>query len=54
MNAGIGFSSAACGTDILFLEAMIARGAAVHIVLPWPADEFVKTSVDLDREGNLE
>ncbi|HTG43647.1 MAG TPA: TRAFs-binding domain-containing protein, partial [Verrucomicrobiae bacterium] len=26
MNAGIGFSSAASGSDILFLEAMIARG----------------------------
>src|SRR5436190_19483985 len=48
MNAGIGFSSAACGSDILFLEAMLARGGAIHIVLPWPADEFVKTSVDLD------
>jgi class 3 adenylate cyclase/tetratricopeptide (TPR) repeat protein len=51
MNAGIGFASAACGSDILFLEAMLARGAAIHIVLPWPADEFVKTSVDLDGKG---
>ena len=51
MNAGIGFASAACGSDILFLEAMLARGGAIHIVLPWPADEFVKTSVDLDGKG---
>ncbi len=51
MNAGIGFSSAACGSDILFLEAMLSRGGTVHIVLPWPADEFVKTSVDLDGKG---
>jgi class 3 adenylate cyclase/tetratricopeptide (TPR) repeat protein len=45
MNAGIGFASAASGSDILFLEAMIARGATIHLVLPWPAEEFVKTSV---------
>jgi len=45
MNAGIGFASAASGSDILFLEAMIARGGAIHLVLPWPAEEFVKTSV---------
>lgn len=45
MNAGIGFCSAASGSDILFLEAMIARGATFHLVLPWPAEEFVKTSV---------
>lgn len=51
MNAGIGFSSAACGSDILFLETMLARGGTIHIVLPWPADEFVKTSVDLDGKG---
>lgn len=51
MKAGIGFSSAACGADILFLEAMLARGGTIHIVLPWPAEEFVKTSVELDGKG---
>jgi len=51
MNAGIGFASAACGSDILFLEAMLARGGTIHVVLPWPAEEFVKTSVDLDGKG---
>ena len=51
MNAGIGFASAACGSDILFHEAMLVRGGAIHVVLPWPADEFVKTSVDLDGKG---
>src|SRR6202043_1892681 len=35
LSAGIGFSSAACGSDILFLEAMLDRGAVVHVVLPW-------------------
>lgn len=51
MNAGIGFGSAACGSDILFHEVMLARGGAIHIVLPWPAEEFVKTSVNLDGKG---
>jgi class 3 adenylate cyclase/tetratricopeptide (TPR) repeat protein len=45
MNAGIGFASAASGSDILFLEAMLARGGTIHLVLPWPAEEFIKTSV---------
>jgi class 3 adenylate cyclase len=47
MNAGIGFASAASGSDILFLEAMLARGGTIHLVLPWPAEEFVKTSVEV-------
>ncbi|MEY2564479.1 MAG: hypothetical protein QOH88_2672 [Verrucomicrobiota bacterium] len=51
MNAGIGFSSAASGSDILFLEAMLARGGAIHLVLPWPAEEFVKTSVEIAGDG---
>ncbi|MEY2576662.1 MAG: hypothetical protein QOF80_2149 [Verrucomicrobiota bacterium] len=52
MNAGIGFGSAASGSDILFLEAMLARGGTIHLVLPWPAEEFEKTSVAIAREGD--
>lgn len=52
MNAGIGFSSAASGSDILFLEAMLARGGTIHLVLPWPAEEFVKTSVEIAGGGD--
>lgn len=44
LNAGFGFSGAACGGDILFLEAMMKRGHT-HVVLPCAADEFMKTSV---------
>jgi class 3 adenylate cyclase/tetratricopeptide (TPR) repeat protein len=51
MNAGIGFASAASGSDILFLEAMLARGGTIHLVLPWPAEEFEKTSVAIAHEG---
>jgi class 3 adenylate cyclase len=52
MNAGIGFASAASGSDILFLETMLARGGTIHLVLPWPAEEFEKTSVAIAREGD--
>ena len=51
MNAGIGFASAASGSDILFLEAMLGRGGTIHLVLPWPAEEFVKTSVEIAGDG---
>jgi len=51
MNAGIGFASAASGSDILFLEAMLARGGTIHLVLPWPAEEFEKTSVAIAPGG---
>ena len=54
MNAGIGFSSAASGSDILFLEAMLSRGGVIHLVLPWPAEEFVKTSVAIAGDGGWE
>lgn len=45
MDAGIGFASAASGSDILFLETMLARGATINIVLPWSREEFIRTSV---------
>jgi class 3 adenylate cyclase len=45
MDAGIGFSSAACGADLLFVEAMLARGAEVHVTLPFDRGDFIATSV---------
>ena len=46
LKPGFGFSAAACGSDILFLEAMLDRGAEVSIVLPYNEQEFVSDSVD--------
>lgn len=46
LNARVGFSSAACGSDILFAEEMLRRGAELHIVLPFARDDFYLTSVD--------
>jgi hypothetical protein len=45
-RAEAGFSSAACGSDILFLEAMLELGAQITIVLPSDMDCFVKESVE--------
>ncbi len=45
-NPKFGFASAACGSDILFLEAMLERGAEISVVLPYNQEEFVRDSVD--------
>ena len=42
-----GFASAACGGDILFLEAMMARGGRVHITLPCAVEAFRKDCADV-------
>jgi class 3 adenylate cyclase len=52
LDPGFGFASAACGSDILFLEAMLERGAEVSIVLPYNQDEFVRDSVDFVPRSN--
>jgi len=44
-NVGFGYGSLAGGADILFAEALLARGAELHVVLPFNADEFLDTSV---------
>ena len=41
----VGYGSLACGADVLWAEALLARGATVHIVLPFDPDEFIETSV---------
>jgi len=47
LDAGFGYSSAACGSDILFQEAMAEReGAERHILLPFAAHDFRQESVD--------
>jgi len=46
LGAEIGYSSAACGGDILFLEAMQARGGETNVALPFKREEFFEISVD--------
>ncbi|MEO8673482.1 MAG: TRAFs-binding domain-containing protein [Tahibacter sp.] len=45
VGAGFGYCSAACGADLLFIEAMLARRAEVHITLPFDRADFIATSV---------
>ncbi len=44
-RVGFGYGSLAGGADILFAEALIARGAELHVVLPFERDEFRAVSV---------
>lgn len=52
MKPGFGFSSAACGSDILFLEAMLERDTEVSIVLPYNKEQFLLDSVDFVPNSN--
>jgi hypothetical protein len=40
-----GFSSAARGSDLLFLEELTKMGSRARVFLPFPREEFKKTSV---------
>ncbi len=46
------YGSAACGADILCLEAVLEQGGETHITLPFPPAEFLQTSVCVVDEGN--
>ena len=46
LDAGIGYSSLACGADILFVEEMIRRNAEVNLFLPYNMSDFVKSSIN--------
>jgi class 3 adenylate cyclase len=52
LNVGFGYASAACGTDILFLEALMEAGKEFWVVLPYAPEEFRRDSVDLVPEAN--
>ncbi len=45
VDAGIGYASAACGGDILFLEEIGRRGAESNVILPFEREDFVAISV---------
>lgn len=42
----LGITEGACGGDLLFTEAMLARGAPVELYLPFARQRFLRTSVD--------
>jgi hypothetical protein len=50
----VGIASGARGGDILFLEACREAGLAVHVILPFPKDRFLDSSVRGVCSGNWE
>jgi class 3 adenylate cyclase len=44
-RVGFAYGSLASGADILFAEALLARGAELHVVLPFAREEFIEISV---------
>ncbi|RZM76629.1 TRAFs-binding domain-containing protein [Leptolyngbya iicbica] len=51
-NIRFGYASAACGSDLLFLEAMLALKGETHIVLPYEQQQFIQDSVAVVPTGN--
>jgi len=49
----IGYSSLACGGDMLFAESVLKRGGEVHIFLPFNIEAFIKSSVRLIPQDDL-
>jgi class 3 adenylate cyclase len=45
LDAQVGYSMASCGSDLLFIEAMLERGAEVNVVMPFAQDDFIAESV---------
>jgi len=43
-SIGFGYGALAAGADIVFAEALLARGAELHVVLPGPIAEFREAS----------
>ncbi len=52
LDPQFGYASAACGSDILFHEAMLERNGESHIVLPYEREFFAKDSVELVDSGD--
>jgi len=50
-DIGFGYSSAACGSDILFLETLLELGKETSIVLPYCREQFRLDSVDVAGEN---
>lgn len=54
LQAQIGYCSLACGSDILFAEAMAEEGGEVTVILPFDVGDFIETSVRFAGEHWVE
>ena len=50
----IGYSSLACGSDMLFVEALLELGGEANVYIPFDREDFLKTSVEFAGEHWLE
>jgi hypothetical protein len=48
-----GFSSAARGSDLLFVEEFLDLGGRVRVFLPFPREDFARTSVGYGWDGSF-
>jgi tetratricopeptide (TPR) repeat protein len=53
-HVGFAYGALAGGADILWAEALLARGSELHVVLPFPERRFVEVSVASCGEGWVE
>lgn len=53
LNAGFAYGSLCSGGDILMAEAALASGIELHVVLPYRAEDFVKSSVSPGWEARF-
>jgi tetratricopeptide (TPR) repeat protein len=51
---GFAYGALAGGADILWAEALLARGSELHVVLPFPERRFIEVSVASCGEGWVE
>ncbi len=54
LGVGFAYGSLACGSDLLFAEACIARNIELNVVLPFAMDEFKHHSVERGGPGWLD
>jgi tetratricopeptide (TPR) repeat protein len=53
LDGGFGFSSAAAGSDLVFVEAIVARGGHAYVYLPFARAAFLQTSVGTASEASF-
>lgn len=51
LNAGIGYASAACGSDILFHETLLEMKGESYVILPYEKQRFIRDCVAFAGNG---
>ncbi len=54
LGVGFAYGSLACGADLLFAEACLARNIELNVVLPFAIEEFKRLSVERGGPGWLD